>query len=352
MTQKGMNDLRRLFSYLGPYRKYMLVACMLVFVETCFELIIPTMMADLIDRGVASGNTSYMLAKGLQMALCAILALATGLMYARYAAKSAYGWGARIRQAEYEKIQEYDFASLDRFETSSLVTRMTSDITVMQNAINNGLRPLVRAPVMFILGVVFSFYMNARLAIVFLILTPVLGCVLFLIVRKTAPLYSRLQKTVDSLNNTVEENVRAIRTVKAFVREDHEKEKFSTVNTTLRKTAILTNSIAVLNLPFFQTVMYLCVLMLMFFGGRMIIAGTLQIGQLTGFLSYVMQVLNSMMMLSNVFLLLTRSLASAHRITQVLDETSALREKEDPVTEVSSGDVEFSHVFFKYYEKA
>lgn len=353
MTQKkGMNDLRRLFSYLGPYRKDMLVACLLVFVETCFELIIPTMMADLIDCGVANGNTSYMLAKGLQMALCAILALATGLMYARYAAKSAYGWGARIRQAEYEKIQDYDFASLDRFETSSLVTRMTSDITVMQNAINNGLRPLVRAPVMFILGVVFSFYMNARLALVFLILTPVLGCVLFLIVRKTAPLYSRLQKTVDSLNNTVEENVRAIRTVKAFVREDHEKEKFSTVNTTLRKTAILTNSIAVLNLPFFQTVMYLCVLMLMFFGGRMILAGTLQIGQLTGFLSYVMQVLNSMMMLSNVFLLLTRSLASAHRITQVLDETSALREKENPVTEVSNGDVEFSHVYFKYYEKA
>lgn len=229
---------------------------------------------------------------------------------------------------------------------------MTSDVTVMQNSINNGLRPLVRAPVMFLLGLFFSFSMNAELALVFIILTPILGIVLFFIVSKAAPLYSRLQKTVDSLNSVVEENLRAVRTVKAFVRENYEEEKFEAVNERLYRTATRTNSTAVLNLPFFQAVMYLCILMLMFFGGRMVLSGTLLVGQLTGFLSYVMQVLNSMMMLSNVFLLLTRSLASAGRINEVLKEESSLKEKDHPIKDIPSGEIEFRSVSFKYYADA
>lgn len=343
-----MSDFRRLLSLLGPYRRDMIIAASLVFIETCFELIIPTMMADLIDIGVANSDTRYMFIKGGQMALCAFLALATGLAYARFAARAAYGWGARIRQAEYENLQTFSFSNMDSFETGSIVTRLTSDITVMQNAVNNGLRPLVRAPVMFLLGVFFSFTMNARLALVFIILTPILGIVLFAIVRKVAPLYSVLQKTVDRLNGVVEENLRAIRTVKAFVRGEYEEKKFCTVNDMLYTTASRTNSMAVLNLPFFQATMYICVLMLMYFGGSMVLAGSLQVGQLTGFLSYVMQVLNSMMMLSNVFLLLTRSLASASRIAEVLDEKSPLVEKEKPIQHIPSGCVEFRNVCFKY----
>ena len=347
-----MKSLEKLFSLLGKYRKDVIIACILVVIETSFELIIPSMMADLIDNGVSAGDVHYMLVKGGQMAVCALLALATGLAYARFAARAAYGWGAEIREMEYEKLQSYAFSNIDRFETSSLVTRMTGDITVMQNTINNGLRPLMRSPVMLLLGIIFSFSMNAELAFVFIILTPLLGIGLFLIVRHVAPMYSVLQTTVDSLNSVVEENLRAVRVVKAFVRDEFEEYKFDGVNTKLENTAIRTNRTAVLNLPFFQLIMYICVLALMFFGGSMVLEGSLQVGQLTGFLSYVMQVLNSMMMLSNVFLLLTRSLASAGRICDVLDEKVVMKESENPIREVPSSSVEFRNVSFSYSSKA
>lgn len=347
-----MKSLGKLFSLLGKYKKDVLIACILVVIETSFELIIPSMMADLIDNGVSSGDVHYMLVKGGQMAVCALLALATGLAYARFAARAAYGWGSEIREKEYEKLQLYAFSNIDKFETGSLVTRMTSDITVMQNTINNGLRPLMRSPVMLLLGIIFSFSMNAELAFVFIILTPLLGAGLFLIVRHVAPMYSVLQTTVDSLNSVVEENLRAVRVVKAFVRDEFEEYKFDGVNTKLENTAIRTNRTAVLNLPFFQLIMYICVLALMFFGGSMVLEGTLQVGQLTGFLSYVMQVLNSMMMLSNVFLLLTRSLASAGRICDVLDEEVVMKESENPLKEVPSSSVEFRNVSFSYSSKA
>lgn len=347
-----MKSLEKLFSLLGKYRKDVIIACILVVIETSFELIIPSMMADLIDNGVSAGDVHYMLVKGGQMAVCSLLALATGLAYARFAARAAYGWGAEIREMEYEKLQSYAFSNIDRFETSSLVTRMTGDITVMQNTINNGLRPLMRSPVMLLLGIIFSFSMNAELAFVFIILTPLLGIGLFLIVRYVAPMYSVLQTTVDSLNSVVEENLRAVRVVKAFVRDEFEEYKFDGVNTKLENTAIRTNRTAVLNLPFFQLIMYICVLALMFFGGSMVLEGSLQVGQLTGFLSYVMQVLNSMMMLSNVFLLLTRSLASAGRICDVLDEKVVMKERENPLRNVPSSSVEFRNVSFSYSSKA
>ena len=194
--------------------------------------------------------------------------------------------------------------------------------------------------------------MNAELAFVFIILTPLLGIGLFLIVRHVAPMYSVLQTTVDSLNSVVEENLRAVRVVKAFVRDEFEEYKFDGVNTKLENTAIRTNRTAVLNLPFFQLIMYICVLALMFFGGSMVLEGSLQVGQLTGFLSYVMQVLNSMMMLSNVFLLLTRSLASAGRICDVLDEKVVMKERENPLRNVPSSSVEFRNVSFSYSSKA
>ena len=347
-----MKSLEKLFSLLGKYRKDVIIACILVVIETSFELIIPSMMADLIDNGVSAGDVHYMLVKGGQMAVCSLLALATGLAYARFAARAAYGWGAEIREMEYEKLQSYAFSNIDRFETSSLVTRMTGDITVMQNTINNGLRPLMRSPVMLLLGIIFSFSMNAELAFVFIILTPLLGIGLFLIVRHVAPMYSVLQTTVDSLNSVVEENLRAVRVVKAFVRDEFEEYKFDGVNTKLENTAIRTNRTAVLNLPFFQLIMYICVLALMFFGGSMVLEGSLQVGQLTGFLSYVMQVLDSMMMLSNVFLLLTRSLASAGRICDVLDEKVVMKERENPLRNVPSSSVEFRNVSFSYSSKA
>ncbi|MGN8969616.1 ABC transporter ATP-binding protein [Intestinimonas sp. HCP28S3_D6] len=347
-----MKDLRRLLSYLGPYRRDMFIGALLVLIETVFELVIPVLMADLIDVGVENRDLHYIVGKGLQMGVCALLALITGLLYARFAARAAYGWGARVREAQYEKVQGYAFSNLDRFETASLVTRMTTDVTVLQNAVNGGLRPLFRSPVMLLMGLGLSFWMNAELAIIFLVCAPILAIILFLVVSKVAPMYGKLQKSVDRLNNVVQEGLTAIRAVKAFVRGEYEEDKFQSVNRELMATSQRTFHLAVLNLPAFQFTMYTAIVLILWFGGGMILDGGLQVGELTGFLSYVLQVMNSFMMISNVFLLLTRSLASAHRIAEVLDEDVVLTSPDDPIRTVPDGSVDFEGVSFKYHADA
>ena len=347
-----MRDLKRLFGYLGPYRRDMIIGMLLVVVETCFELVIPVLMSQLIDVGVKQRDVSYILQKGAQMGVCAILSLITGLLYARFAARAAYGWGARIREAEFERVQEYAFSNIDHFAASSLITRMTTDVTVLQNAINGGFRPLARAPMMLILGLGFSFAMNPRLAVVFFVCAPVLAVALALILRKIAPMYSVLQRAVDALNNVVQEGLTAIRAVKAFVRGEYVEEKFATANAALMQTSQKTFHYATLNLPAFQICMYTCVVLIMWFGGNMILGGALQVGELTGFLSYVLQVMNSLMMLSNVFLLVTRSLASASRVSEVLNEKIAFSSPEDALENVPDGSVDFENVSFKYREDA
>lgn len=343
-----MRELKQLFSYFGPYRKDLLIGSLLVLIETSFELIIPVLMADLLDVGVAARDIPYILNKGIQMAICALLALLTGLLYARFAARAAYGFGARLRDAEYEKVQTYSFSNLDHFDTASLITRITTDVNVMQNALTGGLRPMVRGPVMLIMGIGLSIWMNAKLSLVFFVCSPILALILFFIVRKIAPMYGKLQKTVDRVNSVVQENLTAIRAVKAFVREDYEAEKFDQVNNELLQTSERTFHYAVLNLPAFQFTMYAAAVLILWFGGNMILGGELQVGDLTGFLSYVLQVMNALMMISNVFLLLTRSLASAKRISETLNQTPDIRSPESPVTQVQNGSIDFDNVSFKY----
>ena len=347
-----MNDLKRLFGYMGPYRRDMALGMLLVVVESAFEMVIPILMSDIIDQGVSHGDVREIMWTGVEMAICAVLALITGLLYARYAARASYGFGARIRQAEYAKVQHYAFGNLDHFETSSLITRMTTDVTVVQNAINGGFRPMVRGPAMLVLGVALSFYMSPRLAVVFFVCAPVLGVILFFIVRRIAPMYARLQQAMDHLNTVVQECLTAIRAVKAFVRGDYEEEKFKEVNTELMGVSLATFRTAVLNLPAFQLTMYAAMVSILWFGGNMILQGSLTVGRLTSFLSYVLQVMNSLMMISNVFLLMTRSLASAHRIAAVLDEPVELANPAHPVTEIPDGGVAFEHVSFKYHPDA
>ena len=347
-----MNDLKRLLGYMGPYRKDMILGMLLVIIESSFEMVIPVLMSDIIDTGVVQGDVPAIMTTGLQMAACAVLALITGLLYARYAARASYGFGARIREAEYAKVQEYAFANLDHFETSSLITRMTTDVTVLQNAINGGFRPLVRGPSMLVLGIALAFFMSPELSVVFFICTPVLGAVLFLVVRHIAPMYIRLQQAMDHLNNVVQECLTAIRAVKAFVRGEYEEEKFEAVNTELMQVSRSTFRTAVLNLPAFQLTMYAACVLILWLGGTMILNGALTVGRLTSFLSYVMQVMNSLMMISNVFLLMTRSLASAHRVAQVLDERVALTSPENAVTEIPDGGIRFENVSFKYHPDA
>lgn len=347
-----MKDMKRLFGYMGPYKKDMILGALFVMIETGFELFIPIMISNLIDIGVANHDVNYIYVKGVQMALLALGALVTGLLYAHFSAKASYGWGAEIRKAEYARVQQYAFSNLDHFVTSSLITRMTTDVNVLQNMIISGFRPITRGPSLLIMGIGLSFYMNPKLAFVFVVCTPILAIILFLIVRKVAPMYTRLQSIMDRLNQVVQENLTAIRAVKAFVRDEYEEDKFEEVNCDMAKSSETTFHYAVLNLPAFQGIMYTTIVMILWFGGNMILKSELAVGNLTGFLSYVMQVINSLMMLANVFLLLTRSLASAHRIAEILDENIVLTSPENGEKKVKDGSIDFENVSFKYREDA
>ena len=347
-----MKDLKHIFSYLKPYRRDLFLAIFLVFVECVFEMLIPLLMTDMVDIGVANHDIAFLLQQGGKMVLCAVLALVTGLLYARYAARAAYGFGAELRQAEYRRLQDYAFSNLDRFSTPSLVTRMTTDVTVMQNAVNAGLRPLVRSPVMLFMGIGLAFFLNPSLALVFVLTAPILGIILALIVHKVSPLYRRQQQAVDHVNGRLQESFTAIRAIKAFVRSSYETEQFSKVNDELTDASRDTFRHAVLNLPAFQAVMYTAIVLILWQGGKQMLVGGMLVGDLTAFLSYVLQVMNSLMMISNVFLLLTRSLASARRIREVLEEVPALTDAAAPVGSVPNGEIDFEDVSFQYVQGA
>lgn len=335
-----------------PYRWDFMIAVFLIFVETVFEMIIPILMTDIIDIGIPQRDYPLLYQQGGLMIFCALIALITGLLFSRFAARAAYGFGANLRLAEYKKIQNYSFSNLDHFSSSSLVTRLTTDVTVMQTAISSGIRPLVRSPIMLIMGITLSFILNQRLALVFVICAPILGLILALIVHRVGPLYNRQQNAIDHLNNRIQEGLTAIRAIKAFVREDYETEQFENVNQQLMDISYNTSRHAVFNLPAFQMVMYTVIVLIMWNGGQYILAGNMKVGELTGFLSYVLQIMNSLMMISNIFLMLTRSLASARRIHQVLEEEPSLVSPENPLSEVPSGEITFENVSFKYYSKA
>lgn len=344
--------LKRIFSYMKQYKKYACMALLCIAVEAVLELMVPMIMADLIDNGVANGDTAYIYTKGLQMAGCAVLALILGIGSARFSALAGQGLGANIRQAEYEKLQSYSFANIDHFRVSSLVTRLTSDVTNIQNSVSTGMRPFGRSPVMLIFASSVAFTINRTLALVFFVALPILAVLLIIIIMNVRPLYGRMQNAIDLVNRSIQENLTAIRVVKAYVRGDYEVSKFEEVNDNLKKESEKAFGIAVLNMPAMQFVMYGTIISILFIGGHLINAGQLKIGELTSFLSYVLLILNSLMMMSNVFLMMTRSLASASRIVEVLDEKIDITDEQAEDISVKKGSIEFDHVWFKYKKEA
>lgn len=344
--------LKRIFSYMKQYKKYACLALLCIAVEAVLELMVPMIMADLIDNGVANGDTAYIYTKGLQMAGCAVLALILGIGSARFSALAGQGLGANIRQAEYEKLQSYSFANIDHFRVSSLVTRLTSDVTNIQNSVSTGMRPFGRSPVMLIFASSVAFTINRTLALVFFVALPILAVLLIIIIMNVRPLYGRMQNAIDLVNRSIQENLTAIRVVKAYVRGDYEVSKFEEVNVNLKKESEKAFGIAVLNMPAMQFVMYGTIISILFIGGHLINAGQLKIGELTSFLSYVLLILNSLMMMSNVFLMMTRSLASASRIVEVLDEKIDITDEQAEDISVKKGSIEFDHVWFKYKKEA
>ena len=344
--------LRRIFSYIGSYRKYLILAVLCITAESLFELIIPLIMADIVDIGVAARDQAYIFRQSGLMLVCAALALGLGIGSAQFAALAGQGLGANLREAEYAKLQQFSFANVDHFQLSSLVTRMTSDVTNIQNSISSGMRPACRGPVMLVAATAVAFSINSRLALVFLVALPTLALCLFLIIRKVRPLYGKMQEAIDLVNRIIQENLTAIRVVKAYVRGDYEIGKFGEVNTNLQTQSERAFRIATTNMAAMQFVMYGTILGILWFGGGMIRTGSMQVGALTGFLSYVLQILNSLMMISNIFLMLTRSLASGRRIIEVLDEEIDITENQAEDIEVKRGEIEFRHVYFKYKEEA
>ena len=345
-----MSDLRFIARSFGPYRRDVALAAACIFTETCLELVIPLLMSSVIDDGVLARDAAVVWSRGAAMVGCALAALVLGRGYARYSARAAMGLGANLRREEFSAVEGFSFENLDRFETSSLVTRMTTDVTVIQNAIVTGFRPMMRGPIMLVMGLALSFIMSARLAVVFFVVLPFLAVALALIVRHVAPLYRVLQSTMDALNDELQQDLTAIRAIKAYVREGHVAERFGEVNGELARTATRTFAGAVVNTPVFQLSMYVSATVLLWVGGNMILAGELQVGTLTGFMSYVLQIMNSLMMISNVFLLLARALTSIERVREVLGEKPAIASPaaEVAVRVVAEGSVEFRHVDFKY----
>ena len=344
--------LKRIFSYSGQYKKYLVFAALCITAESLFELVIPLIMANIVDIGVASGDRTYIFEQGAWMLVCAFLALLLGIGTAKFSAVAGQGLGANLREAEYAKLQQFSFANVDHFQLSSLVTRMTSDVTNIQNSISGGMRPACRGPVMLVAATAVAFTINAELALVFLVALPVLAVCLFLIIRGVRPLFAKMQGAIDLVNRIIQENLTAVRVVKAYVRGDYEIGKFGEVNTNLQTQSERAFRLATTNMAAMQFVMYGTILSILWFGGKMIRIGGMQVGELTGFLSYVLQILNSLMMISNIFLMLTRSLASGKRILEVMDEKIDITEEKAEEIEVTRGEISFEHVYFKYKEEA
>ena len=347
-----MDGVRLIARYLGPYRRDFLLAVVCVALETSSEILIPLLMARVVDEGIMARDLSTVLFYGALMVVCALVALALGLLYARFSARAAMGLGARLREAEYAHVQEFSFSNLDDFESSSLVTRLTTDVTVIQNALVSGTRPLTRGPSILVMGLIAAAFMSPELALVFFLVMPVLAVAMFFVVRRVAPLYRVLQRAMDRLNDALQEDLAAIRVIKAYVREGHVAERFDAVNGQLASTATRTFRTAVLNVPIFQVTMYTTCVAILWIGGQMILAGTLTVGTFTGFMSYVFQIVNSLMMISNVFLLLARAVTSVERVGEVLDESPTIVSPERALTEVPDGSVVFDHVCFKYASDA
>lgn len=344
--------LKLLLPYLKKFRREIGWAIVCLVIEDIVELTIPLILADLMDNGIAAGNASRIFRGCGLMMLLALAALILGRIYVKLVARGGQGFGAELRKAEFEKILRFSFLNTDHFQTSGLITRLTSDIQIIQNVLVNGLRPATRGSVTILVTLVFSFILDARLTMVYLVVLPILACGLYLIVSHVRPLYPKLQKSIDRLNLIIQENLTAIQIVKAFCREDYEELKFAAANAEQKQVAEKSNRITALNTPIMQYSVYATICGILLYGGHLYIAGLTSIGAITGILSYLRQVLNSLMMLSNIFMLLTRSAASVMRVTEVFDEKIDITDDKAEDITVTHGEICFDHVFFKYEKNA
>ena len=340
--------LKTLLSQVKEYKTASLLAPLFTALEVVMELFIPFITAAIIDQGIEAGDLGQVYRYGALMIVMAFLSLCFGTLAGRFSAKASAGFACNLRDALYAKVQTFSFSNIDKYSTAGLVTRMTTDVTNMQNAYQMILRIAVRAPLMLVCSMCMCFFISVQLSAVFLVALVVLGVSLIFIMTRTIPVFQKVFRRYDDLNASVQENVSAIRVVKAFVREAYEDEKFKKAADGLYRLFVKAESTLALNSPIMMLVVYGSILALSWFGAHYIVAGELTTGNLTSLFSYVMGVLMSLMMLSMIFVMVTMSIASAERICEVLKETPALADPERPLMTVSDGQVDFDHVSFSY----
>lgn len=345
--------LKKLAPYTRGYRWYILLGILCSVGEAVLELELPQAMSAIVDVGIANGDRSYILLTGLKMFLMAMAALACGVGAAVMAAKAAMGFGANIRQAEYEQVQRFSFANIEHFSTASLITRLTNDVASVQMTLFMGMRICVRAPVMLVTALIKAMEISLSLSQVFLVAVPLLAVAVVIVIRYVGPFFTALQNATDELNLVVQENLNAVRVVKSFVREDEEEQKFRTRSDKLRDTAERAFGFVVMFMPIMILIMGGTIVSLMWLGGHQVAAGTLLSGDLLAFFTYASEILMSLMMVSMVLMILTRAIACGKRIVEVLDEQPQITDAQaDPALTVESGDIRFDHVYFKYHATA
>ena len=339
---------KTLFKSIREYKKQSLLAPFLVILEVLMEVLIPLEMAKIIDVGIANGDLGYIVQRGIILVAMAMLALFFGVQAGNMAAVAAAGYAKNLRHDIFYKVQDFSFKNIDHFSTSGLVTRMTTDITNVQMAYMMSIRLLARAPIMILLSWIMTLLINVKIALLFLVVIPVLGGALMYIAKKAHPHFIKVFDEYDELNNSVQENVNAARVVKAYVREDHEVEKFGKISGIVFRLFTKAEKIVAWNSPTMQFTMYIVVLAMVLIGGESIISGDMLTGELTSVIVYALQILTSLMMVSFVFVMIMIAEASTERINEVLDEVPEMEDKADAVTEVTNGDIEFEHVNFSY----
>lgn len=344
--------LKTLGGQVKEFKKDSILTPVFMILEVIMETIIPLIMGSIIDDGVQKGNLTHIYLMGALMVLTALVSLWAGAMGGKYGASASTGFARNLRKAMYDNIQTFSFSNIDKFSTSGLVTRLTTDVTNVQNAYQMILRMCMRAPASLICAMAMSFYVNARVASIYLIAVIILGCFLALIIKVAMKYFDQVFKKYDKLNESVQENVNAIRVVKAYSRESFEQKKFTKASENVYKMFIKAEKMVAYNMPLMNLTVYSCILIISLVGAKLIVGGDMEIGNLSTLLAYCMNILMSLMMLSMVFVMITMSVSSAERICEVINEKPDITNPEKPVMEVKSGDISFEHVNFSYKKEA
>ena len=344
--------IKTLLSQVREFKKASFLTPFYMILEVLFEMFIPLVMASIIDKGVGNGDIGHIYRMGLVMAFLALMGLITGILGGKYGARASTGFARNLRKAMYANIQTFSFSNIDKFSTAGLITRLTTDVTNLQNAYQMVLRMCTRAPASLITAMVMAFLINAKLASIYLLAVIFLGTCLILILRKATVYFQEVFEKYDDLNASIQENITAIRVVKAYVREDYETTKFQKACNKVYEMFVRAEKLVVMNMPLMQFTVYACILGISWLGAKMIVGSSLTTGELMSLLTYCMNILSSLMMLSMVFVMITMSMASARRVTEVLNETADIADPQDPVMEVPDGSIVFDHVNFSYKKES